>query len=377
MRALLTALLAAAALSALPACDTAYADGTHAGTGAGTGAGTLLGHAGFCPPTVTNVSASSGTEVGGTSVTVTGSCFAGISSVKFGGVSGTSVSVAGPTSLTVTVPAYTIALSSTAASNDVTVAVTNPAGTGSLSAGYRYTSEFKRIAGSLYYSEFRFNDPAITTVSGAVSNLPDYNGNVALSQSSSSLRPAFEATGWNGGPSGLGDGTDDFLYNTLSPALASGTRPYYLVVYQNVSGTSNKTFASLLDNTGNNSLRTYVNDATNFFLARTENSVLGNSAIAPTDTNKHLFEAGFTASGSNSFCKDSTCTSNARTGTPAADLTHFSLFDFSNGAFNCNGRIAFALLLSGEPDATTLTNLRNAAKSQMWIGYTSSSLGLP
>jgi hypothetical protein len=81
-------------------------------------------------PTVTSVSPSSGSIAGGTSVTITGTTFTGETSVTFGGTSATSVSVVNSTTITCVTPAHTVGL--------VTVAVTTPPGTGSLSNAYQY-----------------------------------------------------------------------------------------------------------------------------------------------------------------------------------------------------------------------------------------------
>lgn len=84
-------------------------------------------------PTVTSVSASSGTSVGGAPVTITGTNFTGATSVTFGGVAATSVVVVDATTITCNTPAGTPSAS-------VTVAVTTPSGTGSLPSGYTYNA---------------------------------------------------------------------------------------------------------------------------------------------------------------------------------------------------------------------------------------------
>ncbi len=86
-------------------------------------------------PTVTGVTASTGTSLGGTSVTVTGTGFssfsAGTNTVTFGGAAASSVTVVNNTTLTCVTPAGT-------AGTSVAVAVTNTNGTGTLSAGFTY-----------------------------------------------------------------------------------------------------------------------------------------------------------------------------------------------------------------------------------------------
>ncbi len=77
-------------------------------------------------PTVTGVSPSTGSTVGGTSVTVTGTGFTGATAVKFGTISASTFTVNGATSITATSPAES------AATVDVTV--TTPGGTSPVNA---------------------------------------------------------------------------------------------------------------------------------------------------------------------------------------------------------------------------------------------------
>jgi Concanavalin A-like lectin/glucanases superfamily/IPT/TIG domain/Abnormal spindle-like microcephaly-assoc'd, ASPM-SPD-2-Hydin len=81
-------------------------------------------------PTVTNVSPASGTNLGGTSVMITGTAFTGATAVTFGGVAATSVVVTNDTTLTCTTPAGTVGPAS--------VLVTNPYGTNLANTLYEY-----------------------------------------------------------------------------------------------------------------------------------------------------------------------------------------------------------------------------------------------
>jgi IPT/TIG domain-containing protein len=83
------------------------------------------------PPTVTAVSPATGSTLGGTSVTITGTNFTGASAVTIGGVTATAVSVFSATTITATTPA-----GSAGAAN---VVVTTPAGTSGTSGNSRYT----------------------------------------------------------------------------------------------------------------------------------------------------------------------------------------------------------------------------------------------
>jgi len=60
------------------------------------------------PPVITSVSPSSGSTLGGTSVTVTGTSFTGTTSVTFGGTVATNIIVVNDTTVTCTTPAKTV-----------------------------------------------------------------------------------------------------------------------------------------------------------------------------------------------------------------------------------------------------------------------------
>jgi len=102
---------------------------TPGGTASRAGAFTYFASA----PTVTSVSPPTGTSLGGTAVTITGTAFTGATSVTFGGVAATSIIVVGPTTITCVTPAGT-------PSAAVAVAVTTPGGTGTLPSGYTYNA---------------------------------------------------------------------------------------------------------------------------------------------------------------------------------------------------------------------------------------------
>jgi hypothetical protein len=84
-----------------------------------------------CPPTVTSINPTSGTNAGGTVVTITGTNFVvGATTVAFGGSAGTSVSCASITQCTATSPA---------GSGTVHVTVTTAGGTSATSAADQFT----------------------------------------------------------------------------------------------------------------------------------------------------------------------------------------------------------------------------------------------
>lgn len=374
-RALKYGALAIAALFALAACESAQADASNGASRGATRVATNVARdlAGFCLPTVGSVSASSGRDDGGTSVTVTGTCFTGATSVTFGGVSGTSLSVVGPTSITVTTPAYTSALSSTAADNDVAVAVTNPAGTGTLSAGYRYTSKFAAIFGSLLSNEYRANDPHFS-----VSSWPDYNNNGAATEATN--QPTFNATGWNGGPVVTFDGTNDKLVATLTSAIATSKRPYVMVVGRRVAGGTSKFLAHLSGASAN--LGFYIATGASkfgFYLTtgggQTDNPLDSGVAV---DTNRHLFEVGYRTSGTADGVIDGTGYNGTVTnGNTGSTLTTLTLGAFSGGALFGNVDIVAVVVLKDAPTSQNLTDARAAFKDSTWRSYNANSLSIP
>ena len=84
------------------------------------------------PPTVTLMTPNSGSTVGGTSVTITGTNFTGATGVTIGGVAATGVSVVSATSITATTPAGTAGTAS--------VVVTTPVGSNAANTLFTYVA---------------------------------------------------------------------------------------------------------------------------------------------------------------------------------------------------------------------------------------------
>lgn len=342
------------------------------------------------PPNVTSLGTTTGTEVGGTAVPINGTGFTGATAVQFGGVAAASFVVVSDILINAVTPALgtvafvgrgTLALSSTASDNAVNVTVTNGAGSSTLAGSYTYTSEFARLAGSTYFQEFRFGDPRVGLNAGNVSSLPNFLGGAVndLGMATAAQQPLFESTGWNGGPSALADGSDDYLVKSpLNPVIPSGNRPYVFIAYQHVGATANKNFASISGAAGSTYVRGIINGA-NYQMERSDAGSAATSTIGgPSDTNRHLFEMGFTAAGTDSFVMDGVTANNARTIAPPVNITLTSMFDFFAGIFQANGRAAWMLVLSDPPSAGLIAGVRAAAKTTVpWVGYTAQSLSLP
>ena len=89
--------------------------------GSGTGTG-LYTYAAPGAPTVTSVTPNSGTTLGGTSATISGTNFNGATAVTFGGAAATGVTVVNSTTITAITPAH--------AAGAVDIVVTTPLGSG-------------------------------------------------------------------------------------------------------------------------------------------------------------------------------------------------------------------------------------------------------
>lgn len=86
----------------------------------------------FSAPIITSIFPNAGPATGGTSVTIFGAGFTGATGVRFGGVAATGVTVISDSAISCDTPAHV--------QGAVTVTVTTPAGTGSLSGGFTYNA---------------------------------------------------------------------------------------------------------------------------------------------------------------------------------------------------------------------------------------------
>ncbi len=90
------------------------------------------------PPTVTSISPTNGTTLGGTTVTITGTNLTGATAVTFGGTSAASITVVNATTITATTPAHT--------AGAVDVVVTTSGGTGTGTSLYTYVTPPPTVA---------------------------------------------------------------------------------------------------------------------------------------------------------------------------------------------------------------------------------------
>ncbi|MCZ2108968.1 MAG: IPT/TIG domain-containing protein [Dehalococcoidia bacterium] len=99
----------------------------------GTGTGTnMYTYVTLVSPLILSVSPNSGTTLGGTSITITGSSFTGTTGVTIGGAAATSFSVASDTTIIATTPAHTAGLAN--------IVVVTPGGTGTGANIYTYVA---------------------------------------------------------------------------------------------------------------------------------------------------------------------------------------------------------------------------------------------
>jgi hypothetical protein len=326
-------------------------------------------------PSISSLSVSAGVEVGGTTVVITGSGFTGATAVKFGGIDAASFDVDDDTQITATAPAITVALSSTSADNTIDVSVTTPAGTDTAEDAYTYTSRAKDLAGSLYHNEWRVSDPRITQ-SGTASNLPCFNANGDLAQATSGSRPAYGATSFNGGPGLTTTGTPGkWMQASLSSSIASGRRPYLLIVLKIASGNAAWFELSSSGEAAYMEMQRGPSSTWRFYLQ--PSSFNGTTDLgSDSNTNPMVIEGCFR--GTSAFSVDGSNGNNSRTGTTGSAVDRFTLFGERDGAgtsgANSNSTFAYALLLNNEPDSTLQTNLRSFVNGANFPGYTSNKM---
>lgn len=144
------------------------------------------------------------------------------------------------------------------------------------------------ILGSTLYKEIRANDP-LKTLDGSnnVSSAHNYGVDSGdASQGTAAARPAYQATGFNGGPAFVFSPAGSQGLNGTFAASVNGTRPYVFVVGQYTSATAG--YSAGLG--GDNANGVYINGANwgvQFNTATTE------TAGGSDTTTRHLIEWSF------------------------------------------------------------------------------------
>ncbi|PYP89132.1 MAG: hypothetical protein DMF61_03970 [Blastocatellia bacterium AA13] len=217
-------------------------------------------------PSVTSVSPNSGSTVGGTSVTISGSNFLAGASVSFGGTSAAGITVVNATTITATTPSH--------AAGSVNVVVTNSDGqSGTLTGGFTYSAPA---------------NPAPTVTSASPSSGPDTGGTAVT----------ISGTGFLAGATVKFGGTAATNVNVVNGTSITATTPAHIagaadVVVTNTDGQSG----------GRSAAFTYVGGAETVLLADDFNDnsldtakwVLGNlfsgftdSTVTTGETNQHI-----------------------------------------------------------------------------------------
>ena len=178
-------------------------------------------------PTVTSVTPSNGTTLGGNTVTITGTGFAAVPTVTFGGTAATNVSFTSSTSITAVAPAH--------AAGAVAVVVRNPdTQQGTLNNGYTYnappviatvTPNSGPAAGgtAVTIAGTGFTTGATVTIGGTAATAITVGAGGTSITATTPARPAGPATIVVTNPDGQGTTlTNGFTYNA-SPTVTSVT----------------------------------------------------------------------------------------------------------------------------------------------------------
>ena len=195
-------------------------------------------------PAVTGLSPTTGSTLGGTKVTITGSVFGGASAVKFGTSAAASFSVSSASEIVATAPAGT---------GTVDVRVTTPAGTSAVVTADRYTYIAPLITVTGVSSIADVPVAYGTSLGAAEAALPTTVG-ITLSNATS---PTVDVTWAKGSPPYDGSTAGSYPFvGTLTNLPVGVTNPSGLTaaVNVNVAASSDTAIASTLGNVDNSAL---------------------------------------------------------------------------------------------------------------------------
>jgi hypothetical protein len=195
-------------------------------------------------PAVTGLSPTTGSTLGGTEVTITGSVFGGASAVKFGTTAAASFSVSSASKIVATAPAGT---------GTVDVRVTTPAGTSAVVTADRYTYIAPLITVTEVSSIADVPVAYGTSLGAAEAALPTTVG-ITLSNATS---PTVDVTWAKGSPPYDGSSAGSYAFvGTLTNLPVGVTNPSGLTaaVNVNVAASSDTAIASTLGNVDNSAL---------------------------------------------------------------------------------------------------------------------------
>jgi uncharacterized delta-60 repeat protein len=171
----------------LPASGQLRARGRTSGGGYQNGGSGLVEQVASLPlvatPTVASIDPTSGSTLGGTSVTITGTGLTGATAVSFGGTAATTFSVTNATTLTATLPAH--------AAGVVNVGVTTPGGIGTGTGIFTYVTPPPTV--TLSTTELPATAPTMTIRGTSFSSTPG-NNSVAFTPAGTGTVTAATAT---------------------------------------------------------------------------------------------------------------------------------------------------------------------------------------
>lgn len=159
------------------------------------------------------------------------------------------------------------------------------------------------ILGSDLVAWFDARDLHALDDGAAVSSWTNRTGNGNAVQATGSLQPLYSATGLNGQPAVVGDGTNDVLLATFSDTIDAGSRPYMWIVMARAENEPSTSYARL-GNIGGQSVVLGTNASSHWFAFANGATTSGASLNASLDTDPHVAETGFTTGGTSLLVVD-------------------------------------------------------------------------
>lgn len=220
------------------------------------------------------------------------------------------------------------------------------------------------VLGNLLVADWNASNSGLVTQGGAVSSVPNTgSSSTALAQGNSALRPT-EASGVV-----TSDGSNDQLVCDISPAIASGSRPYLFVVGKLNSMAAPRylfafwqTLASSAS--GGDVVAISINNAVWTF-DRRDPGGYQNAAGGVADTKWHVFEVGFTASGTSTMVVDGAGRNSTMSSATDAAFSGMIVHgvELNNATYSSIFSWARILVCSGEPSESQKQSVRAILKN--------------
>lgn len=185
---------------------------------------------------------------------------------------------------------------------------------------------------------------------GTVSSWASTGSDVtAATQSTAANKPTRSATSFNTSYPGVTFDGNDILKAILSTPIAIGTRvfAFFVAQYTDVSGGQSTIGIITSNDDGTAVLELYKTAGGNVTLYREDSSGGGTTTGAAANTSPHVFQVGFTASGTGALVIDNTASNSTQTGTPTASINHFRIgAEDDSGGAGFKGVVAQVLVYS-------------------------------